>query len=179
MSKKTLNILDQRINLTVRDNRGQPITITIETNSLKEAIPALNQFVRSFEDRGPNQVKPGVQPQDSDLSEPRLSETHITGSPDILELSKVERLKLLIRSTYKYGWFSAKDILSLYQEYLGEISSSTVSTYLSRLCEEEVLSKRGSRRDLEYMLQPEQLENIPEYKFTKGQNNELMVRRIE
>ncbi len=82
-------------------------------------------------------------------------------------LSIKERVKRLIRSALKHGWFNSKDILELYQHYMDEnIALSTISTYLARLAKEEVLERRGSRSNLEYRMKSAMLEIIPEIELT-------------
>ena len=84
---------------------------------------------------------------------------------DFTKLSKIERLKLLIRSFTKNDnqWFGAKEILNLYKKYIDEnIPHSTISTYLARLYKDNLLDRSGTRRDLEYSLRPEQMEKIPD-----------------
>ena len=58
------------------------------------------------------------------------------------ELSKIDRLRLVIEKKFPIGWFSSRDIQSTYEEEFKEpISLSTVSTYLSRMADRGVLTK--------------------------------------
>ena len=89
-------------------------------------------------------------------------------SYDLQDMSKIERIKILIRSLSSNPghWFTSKDILSMYEKFIDEpISLSTVSTYLSRLEGQGILQKRGSKKDLEYSLLSDQLELVPQYDF--------------
>jgi DNA-binding transcriptional ArsR family regulator len=64
------------------------------------------------------------------------------------ELSKIDKLRLVVERRFPIGWFSSKDIQFAYEEEFREpISLSTVSTYLSRMTDRGLLAKnRGSNR---------------------------------
>jgi len=65
------------------------------------------------------------------------------------ELSKIDKIRLVIEKSFPIGWFSSKDIQFAYEEEFKEpISLSTVSTYLSRLADRGILTKNriSSRR---------------------------------
>ena len=58
------------------------------------------------------------------------------------ELSKIDRLRLVIEKKFPIGWFSSRDIQSTYEEEFKEpIILSTVSTYLSRMADRGILTK--------------------------------------
>jgi DNA-binding transcriptional ArsR family regulator len=60
------------------------------------------------------------------------------------ELSKIDKIRLLVEKRFPIGWFSSKDIQSTYEEEFKEpISLSTVSTYLSRMADRGILIKNG------------------------------------
>ena len=76
---------------------------------------------------------------------------------DFVDLSIKDKLVILIRQI-KYGWFTTKDIQDLYKNEYGEdVRISTISTYLSRLFEEGVLDRRGSRKRREFQLISEKI----------------------
>ncbi|MFX0094211.1 MAG: hypothetical protein ACFFBD_20905 [Candidatus Hodarchaeota archaeon] len=78
-------------------------------------------------------------------------------------MSKKDRIKHIIRAALKHGWFNSKDVLELYTHYIDpEIGLSTVSTNLSRLQKGNILERRGTGTNIEYRLQQEQLDKIPE-----------------
>lgn len=71
---------------------------------------------------------------------------------DLEDLSIKDKLMILIRQI-KYGWFTSRDIQELFtNEYGEEVKISTMSTYLSRLFEEGILDRRGSRKQREFQL---------------------------
>jgi predicted transcriptional regulator len=179
MPKKNTSQEINKLIVTLSDNRGQPITLSYQGDQLNGFIQAIGLLSRSLDTSlsKDQENTPGERKKISRRFINQQSQNLLDEIVEIENLSKIDKMKLLIRSTYKYGWFSAKDIHSLYQEYLGEISASTVSTYLARLFSETILNRRGSKRDLEYMLNSHQLKKIPEYKFSK-ENNILHLKRL-
>jgi len=73
-----------------------------------------------------------------------------TGLSSAQELSKIERVHLVVEKCLPLVWFSAKDVQPLYEKETGErVSLSTSSTFLSRLAERGILVKtRNSNRVL-------------------------------
>jgi DNA-binding transcriptional ArsR family regulator len=69
------------------------------------------------------------------------------------ELSKIEKIRLLVEKRFPIGWFSSKDIQSTYEEEFKEpISLSTVSTYLSRMADRGILIKNGTSNRRRYRI---------------------------
>ena len=65
-------------------------------------------------------------------------------------LSIKERLEMFLRFEYPRAWFSSLDVKSQYENVYGKIGLSTVSTYLARMCHENILVRRGNRNQREY-----------------------------
>lgn len=65
-------------------------------------------------------------------------------------LSIKERLEMFLRFEYPRAWFSSLDVKSQYENVYGKIGLSTVSTYLARMCHENILIRRGNRNQREY-----------------------------
>ena len=60
------------------------------------------------------------------------------------DLSKFDKVRLIIDKSFPIVWFSSRDVQSAYeQEFKEPISLSTVSTYLSRMADRRVLAKSG------------------------------------
>jgi len=60
------------------------------------------------------------------------------------DLSKFDKVRLIIDKSFPIVWFSCKDVQSAYEQELKEpISLSTVSTYLSRMADRGILAKNG------------------------------------
>lgn len=58
------------------------------------------------------------------------------------EISKMDKVLLIVKKSFPVTWFSAKDAQELYEREIKEpISLSAISTYLSRLAERGALIK--------------------------------------
>lgn len=67
------------------------------------------------------------------------------------ELSKIDKIRLVVEKSFPIGWFSSRDIQYAYEEEFKEpISLSTVSTYLSRMADRGILVKNGTSNRLRY-----------------------------
>jgi hypothetical protein len=73
-------------------------------------------------------------------------------------LSRFEKVRLVIQKSFPLVWFSSKDIQSVYEQELKEpINLSTVSTYLARMTNRGLLLRAGESNNLKYKVAP----NIP------------------
>jgi hypothetical protein len=73
-------------------------------------------------------------------------------------LSRFEKVRLVIQKNFPLVWFSSKDVQSVYEQELKEpISLSTVSTYLARMTNRGLLLRTGESNNLKYKVTP----NIP------------------
>ncbi len=70
-------------------------------------------------------------------------------------LSIKERLEMFLRFEYPRAWFSSLDVKRQYENVYGKIGLSTVSTYLARMCHENILIRRGNRNQREYHFKEE------------------------
>jgi len=78
-----------------------------------------------------------------------------TGNPEwnraTSDLTKFDKVRLIIDKSFPIVWFSSRDIQSAYeQEFKEPISLSTVSTYLSRMADRGVLAKNGMSNSWRY-----------------------------
>ena len=88
------------------------------------------------------------------------SEGATSGAGNVLtgNLSRFEKVRLVIQKNFPLVWFSSKDVQSVYEQELKEpISLSTVSTYLARLTNRGLLLRAGESSNLKYKVTP----NIP------------------
>jgi len=71
-----------------------------------------------------------------------------SGGQTISELSKQDKVRLLVEKNLPIIWFSSRDVQNLYEKELKEpINLSTVSTYLSRMADRGMLaSSRASNK---------------------------------
>jgi hypothetical protein len=73
-------------------------------------------------------------------------------------LSRFEKVRLIIQKTFPLIWFSSKDVQTMYEQELKEpIGLSTVSTYLARMTNRGLLLRAGASNNLKYKAAP----NIP------------------
>jgi len=69
------------------------------------------------------------------------------------ELSKYEKVRVIVRKHFPITWFSSHEVQTVYEQELKEtISLSTVATYLSRLAERGSVLKAGPPNSLKYKL---------------------------
>jgi hypothetical protein len=82
----------------------------------------------------------------------------------IQELSKFDRIRLIVERHFPIVWFTSKDVKATYeQEFREPVGLSTVSTYLSRM------TKRG-------VITENQISNHKRYKILTGvPRNELQI----
>ncbi len=73
-------------------------------------------------------------------------EQKITSMRDLISASKIERISSMIRNHYpKTDWFTSNEVCELYEIVFKEgIKMSTVSTYLARLADEDLLNRKGN-----------------------------------
>jgi hypothetical protein len=73
-------------------------------------------------------------------------------------LSRFEKVRLVIQRNFPLVWFSSKDVQLIYEQELKEpVSLSTVSTYLARMTNRGLLLRAGEGSNLKYKTTP----NIP------------------
>jgi hypothetical protein len=71
------------------------------------------------------------------------------------QLSRFEKVQLVIQKNFPLIWFSSKDIQTIYETELKEpVSLSTISTYLSRMVDKGMLLRTGSSNSLKYKTAP-------------------------
>jgi len=78
----------------------------------------------------------------------------------ISELSKQDKVRLLVEKNFPIVWFSSRDVQSLYEKELKEpINLSTVSTYLSRMADRGMLLRSTASRKRLYRLTTQLAQN--------------------
>lgn len=76
-----------------------------------------------------------------------------TDDKTLSELSKIEKLQLIIKRKFPIGWFTSQELMIAYEDILNEpIGLSTVSTYLHRFVEKNILIRSGSFTERKYRL---------------------------
>ena len=77
----------------------------------------------------------------------------LNDNKSLKDLSKFEKLQLVIQRKFSIGWFTSQELMIAYEDMLDEpIGLSTVSTYLYRLVKKRVLSRSGSLAERRYKL---------------------------
>lgn len=81
------------------------------------------------------------------------------------DLSKMDKVRLVLQKHFPIVWFSAKDAQSTYEkETNDQISLSTISTYLSRLANRGLLLKTRNSNKVRYRLMSEGLQKMSKVK---------------
>jgi hypothetical protein len=71
------------------------------------------------------------------------------------ELSKYDKVHIIIKKSFPMIWFSSKNIQYTYEEeYKEPITLSTVATYLARMVQRGLLIKAGASNRLKYKITP-------------------------
>jgi hypothetical protein len=77
------------------------------------------------------------------------------------DLSKIERVILIIKKNFPIVWFTAKEVQEVYEKEIGEpISLSAISTYLSRLADKGMLMKTKNANRKVFRLISKELKEI-------------------
>ncbi|MCK4313423.1 hypothetical protein KAU92_03010 [Candidatus Bathyarchaeota archaeon] len=67
--------------------------------------------------------------------------------------SKYDKAHLIIQKHFPLGWFSSKEVQSVYERELKEpITHSTMTTYLSRMADRGILAKKRVSKHLNYRM---------------------------
>ena len=69
------------------------------------------------------------------------------------DLSKFEKVRLIIQKRFPLIWFSSKEIQSVYEQELKEpVALSTISTYLARMTNRGILLRTKKSKNLKYKI---------------------------
>lgn len=87
--------------------------------------------------------------------------TTIGPSPRTQELSKFDKIRLIVEKHFPIVWFSSKEVQAVCEQELKmPISLSTVSTYLSRLAERGILVKNDGSGNMRYRIMTQVAQNM-------------------
>jgi len=122
----------KKMRVEVFDGGGNRYSITFEGQVTREKALRLLEIVELLGGM------PSVNPSESQT---------------ISELSKQDKVRLLVGRNFPIVWFSSKDVQDLYEKELKEpISLSTVSTYLSRMADRGILAKSSASNKRRYRI---------------------------
>ena len=77
------------------------------------------------------------------------------------------QLKQFLKYEFKAAWFSSKDVKERYEKVHGNISLGTVSTYLTRMYNKNLLERKGNRNHRQYRLMDQTMPIGMEYATIK------------
>jgi hypothetical protein len=122
----------RRLKIEVHDGEGNKITVSFKGQLTRNKVLHILDFVELLGGVSSNR------PEDGDA---------------LSDLSKFEKLQLIVKSRFPIGWFTSQEALIEYEDVLNEpLSLSTVSTYLARLTSHGFLSRSGSRVKRRYKI---------------------------
>ena len=122
----------KKFKVEVFDAEGNRYTLTFEGNVTRDKVLNLFDLMN---------LLGGVAEEDSEW---RRTSSNV---------SKFDKLCLLVRRNFSFNWFCSKDVQKLYEQELnGPLSLSTVSTYLARMVDRGVLVRKGSGNNMRYKL---------------------------
>ncbi|MHA1835995.1 MAG: hypothetical protein ACTSYQ_03605 [Candidatus Odinarchaeia archaeon] len=118
---------------------GNKLTLIIEGALPQTLVEPLKQFLYSSIEQ--------PYEEESQIDEQELEQLEIDS------LTKKQKIELIIIKYFRNGSFNSKDLKELYQTVYDEkINLSTISTNLSRLVEEGILTRTGPRLNRRYRL---------------------------
>ncbi len=106
---------------------------------------AMIQYIKDFS--AGTETKPAIAADQRSSSRAPLS----------APLSVRERLESFLKYEYPHVWFTSTDVKTHYGRIYGQINLSTVSTYLARMYNRELLERRGNRMQREYRVQESEI----------------------
>ena len=119
-----------RVKINVNDDEGNKITISFEGKITRNKVLQVLDFV---------EILGGV----NTTSEEK----------EIESLSKFDKIQNIIERKFPIGWFTSQELMVAYEDSFDEpIGLSTVSTYLSRLIDKNILTRSGSFTERKYRL---------------------------
>jgi len=122
----------KKMRVEVFDGGGNRYTITFEGQVTREKALRLLDIVELLGGM------PGVNPSERQA---------------VPELSKQEKVRLLVERNFPIVWFSSKDVHNFYEkEFKEPLNLSTVSTYLSRMADRGVLVKSSASNKIRYRI---------------------------
>lgn len=121
---------NRKLKLELNNGDGNKISVTISGRLKRDKILHILDFIDLLDG-------------DSEKNEDK----------SISDLSKIDKLQLIINRKFPIGWFNSQELMIAYEDILNEpIGLSTVSTYLYRLVGKRVLIRSGSLAERRYKL---------------------------
>ena len=128
----------RKMRVELFDNEGNRYTIAFEGQVTRDKALRILDLVELL----------GGMP--GEAASPRTSDVLINNN-----LSRFEKVRLIIQKNFPLVWFSSRDVQSIYEEELKEpVSLSTISTYLARMTNRGLLLRVGGGSKLKYKVAP-------------------------
>ena len=119
-----------RVKINVNDEEGNKITISFEGKITRNKILQVLDFV---------EILGGVQTANEEKT--------------VDSLSKFDKIQNIIERKFPVGWFTSQEVMVAYEDAFDEpVGLSTVSTYISRLIEKNILARSGSVTERKYKM---------------------------
>ena len=147
------------------------VTFSTENLTLEEMISQITSHLQ-VQLGLPSSSSIKVFTDDKNIPQIGVSENYLNYTNENYTLK--ERLEFYIKTEYpdKNKWFTSLDIQRSYYEITREkLSLSTVSTYLSRMYQNDILERRGNRTQRRYTLKTP-IEDKPEFTQPLPENQE-------
>lgn len=121
---------NRKLKIEFNNGDGNKISVTISGRFKRDKVLQLLDFIDLLDGN-------------SEINDEKL----------LTDLSKIEKLQLIIKRKFPIGWFNSQEMMIAYEDILNEpIGLSTVSTYLYRLVGKRVLIRSGSISERRYKL---------------------------
>lgn len=125
-----VDTLRKRVKIEIADGDREKITITLEGSMSRDRILHLMDILQLLDTTNAEEQAPNPE-----------------------EMSKFEKVQLLLQRRFPAGWFTSQDVMVTYEDLYDEpINLSTVSTYLARLVDRGMISKSGGVATRRYRL---------------------------
>lgn len=105
----------------------------------------------------------GIKPSVNTPVVPFLGAEKLSEKPFTLK----NQLKQFLRYEFHSAWFSSTDVKNRYEKVHGNISLGTVSTYLTRMYNDNLLERKGNRNHREYRMMDQTMPLSIEYATIK------------
>lgn len=128
----------RKMRVELFDSEGNRYTIAFEGQVTRDKALRLLDLVELL----------GGMPTEGATSGPNAA---MTGN----NLSRFEKVRLVIQKNFPLVWFSSKDVQLMYEQELKEpVSLSTVATYLARMTNRGLLLRAGEGNNFKYKIPP-------------------------
>lgn len=126
----------RKMRIELFDNEGNRYKISFEGQITRDKALRLLDLVELL----------GGMPSETTNNQP-------ANSIAIKNLSRFEKVRLIIQKRFPLIWFSSKEIQSVYEQELKEpVTLSTVSTYLARMTNRGILLRSGQSNNIKYKI---------------------------